>query len=484
MRAAGALAILRRLPAEPVNAPFADHLWQNDRDLAEACLRHPFVRGLADGSLPPARYRAYVAQDAFFLRAFASAYALAGRACPDAAGRSLYAELAAGVDAELDLHRAMAQRLGIHLRHIEPTDATLAYTDFLLATATGPEAGTAAAMLPCLRLYAFLGEQLLAQLDPASPWADWVRTYADPSFASLWRKLARRVVPGNGATAEVLARHHRRAMQLELQFFAAAWGGHAPGRPSIALSVAGSDPSGGAGIQADLKTFHRFGVYGQAVLTLVTAQNTRGVTAVHLLEPALVRAQLDSVFSDLGAGAVKTGALGSAAIVATVASVFAAHAAAPLVVDPVLVSKHGHDLADGSVVAAMRRELLPLARLVTPNRFEAERLTGVVVGDRAGAEAAARRLLGDGVKAVLVKDVPGLGGDLLVDGGQVVVFASPRIETRHRHGTGCTFSAAITALLARGEPLGAAVETAVDFVGRAIASAPGLGETGPVNHWA
>jgi hydroxymethylpyrimidine/phosphomethylpyrimidine kinase len=468
-----------------VNAPFADRLWHADADLADACLRHPFVRGLADGSLSPARYRAYVAQDAFFLRAFHRAYALAGRSSPDAAGRTLYAELAAGVEVELDLHRAMAQRLGIDLQQTEPTAATLAYTDFLLATAAaGPEAAAAAAMLPCLRLYAFLGERLLPQLDPASPWADWVRTYADPSFASLWQKLATRVVPTEGADAAALGRCHRRAMQLELQFFAAAWGGLAPGRPPIALSVAGSDPSGGAGIQADLKTFHRFGVYGQAVLTLLTAQNTRGVTAVQLVDTGLVQAQLDSVFGDLGAGAVKTGALGSAAIVEVVAAAFAAHAAGPLVVDPVLVSKHGHDLADGSVVQAMRRELLPRARLVTPNRFEAERLTGIVVGDRASAERAALRLLGDGVQAVLVKDVPGLGGDLLVDGGQVVVFQSPRIETRHRHGTGCTFSAAITALLARGEGLGAAVEAAVDFVGRAIASAPGLGATGPVNHWA
>ncbi len=462
----------------------ADAFWQADLDLAEACLRHPFVRGLADGTLPAPRYRDYVAQDAFFLQAFAGAYGLAAGRCADAAGRALYAALGAGVTEELELHQRQAERLGIDLRDVEPGDATLAYTEFLTAVAaTRPEPCAAAAMLPCLRLYAWLGERLLPQLAATSPWGDWVRTYADPTFARLWRRLAPRL-DGDGVDRDELAALHRRAMHLEHRFFAAAWGGLAPGRPAVALTVAGSDSGGGAGIQADLRTFHRFGVHGQTALTLVTAQDTRGVQAVHLLPEAVVQAQIDSALGDLGAAAAKTGALGSASLVAAVAARLGPARLPALVVDPVLVSKHGAALADEATAAALRDHLLPLATVVTPNRFEAERLCGVAVHDEAGAQRAAERLRAAGAGAVVVKDVPGLGGDLFVDAAGPVVLAMPRVVTAHRHGSGCTFSAAITARLAQRATLRSAVAAAQDYVARGLASAPGLGSTGPLNHWA
>jgi hydroxymethylpyrimidine/phosphomethylpyrimidine kinase len=462
----------------------ADSLWQADRDLADACLRHPFVRGLADGSLPPWRYRDYVAQDAFFLRAFAQAYRLAAAKCADEAGRALYARLQAGVDDELQLHARAADRLGIELGAVTPNDATLAYTEFLLATAaTRPEPCAAAAMLPCLRLYAWLGQQLLPNLLPGSPHGDWVRTYADPQFAQLWAELAPRLeLPV--VDRDELAALHRRAMHLEQRFFAAAWGGDWLGTPPIALSIAGSDPSGGAGIQADLKTFHRCGVYGQAAITLLTAQNTRGVQGVFLQPVDVVQAQLHSVLGDLGARAAKTGALGSAAITAAVAAELRQRPVGALVVDPVLVSKHGHSLCDDDVVSALRRELLPLATVVTPNRFEAARLSGIEVDGGPAAARAGRALLGCGARAVLVKDVPGLDGDLLVDADGERLFARPRIDTVHRHGSGCTASAAIAARLAHGDTVAAAVVFARDYLVRALASAPGLGGIGPVNHWA
>jgi hydroxymethylpyrimidine/phosphomethylpyrimidine kinase len=462
----------------------ADSLWQADLDLAEACLRHPFVRGLADGSLPPWRYRDYVAQDAFFLRAFAEAYRLAAAKCSDDNGRVLYARLQAGVDEELQLHARAAARLGIDLAAVTPNDATLAYTEFLLATAgTRSEPCAAAAMLPCLRLYAWLGQRLLPELRPSSPFGDWVRTYADPQFAQLATELAPRLAQP-GVDRSDLAALHRRAMHLEHRFFAAAWGGDWLGTPPTALSIAGSDPSGGAGIQADLKTFHRCGVYGQAVITLLTAQNTRGVQGVFLQPVAVVQAQLRSVLGDLGARAAKTGALGSAALVAAVAAELRERPVGALVVDPVLVSKHGHSLCDDDVVAALQRELLPLATLVTPNRFEAARLCGIEVDGGPAAARAARALRGHGAQAVLVKDVPGLAGDLLLDAAGERVLSRPHIDTVHRHGSGCTASAAIAARLAHGDTMAAAVEFARDYLVRALASAPGLGGIGPVNHWA
>lgn len=469
-----------------VTPSLADRLWQDDLDLADACRRHPFVRGLADGSLPLARYRDYVAQDAFFLRAFADAYRLAGERASDADGRRLFERLREGVADELRLHARTANSLGIDLAHTVPSDATLAYTEFLIAVAaTQPEAHTAAAMLPCLRLYAWLGQRLSADLQPSSPFADWVRTYADPGFDALWRQLAPRL---EGAKADALAPLHRRAMHLELRFFAAAWGGDAPAaQPAVALTIAGSDPSGGAGIQADLKTFHRHGVYGQAVLTLLTAQNTRGVQGVFATPLEQVLAQVRSVGSDLGAKATKTGALGNAGLVAALAAELGRQRGTfgRLVVDPVLVSKHGHRLADDTVVGALLAELLPLAAVVTPNRFEATAMTGIEVHDAATAEMAIARLLATGVGAVVVKDVPGLGGDLLgTAAGAREVFATPRQSTPHRHGSGCTFSAAVTARLARGDELRDAIASACDYVSRAIASAPAFGEVGPLNHWA
>lgn len=465
--------------------PFVDSLWQADADLAARCLRHPFVRGLADGSLSLSRYRDYVAQDAFFLRAFARAYELAAARCDDAGGAACYAGLRAGVDDELRLHRALAERLRIDLERVVPSDATLAYTEFLLATAAlESEAHAAAAMLPCLRLYAWLGAELSPTLATSGPTAEWVRAYAAPEFQALWPVLAARVERAAPSVRGELAVLHRRAMHLEERFFKAAFGGTVHDRVVPVLTIAGSDPSGGAGVQADLKTFHRFGCHGQAVLTLLTAQNTRGVQGVFPVPVDQVRAQLRSVLGDLGASAIKTGALGATELVVAVAEELRELAGRRLVVDPVLVSKHGHALAAPDVGASVRRHLLPLAQVVTPNRHEAACLTGVPVVDRASAERAAQQLCDDGAQVVVVKDVPGASADLYVDGDGSELFERPHVVTRHRHGSGCTFSAAVVAHLAKGLAPREAVRSAQDFVVRALASAPGLGEIGPLNHWA
>jgi hydroxymethylpyrimidine/phosphomethylpyrimidine kinase len=255
-----------------------------------------------------------------------------------------------------------------------------------------------------------------------------------------------------------------------------------------ALTIAGSDSSGGAGIQADLKTFHRLGVYGQSAVTLITAQNTRGVTAVHLLPVELVLAQIDAVLSDIGAKAVKTGALGSPALIEAVADRLR-DVRIPLVVDPVLISKHGHALAGPEAVAALNA-LLPLATVVMPNWHEAAALSGRPVASVAQARDAAHALVDGGVRAVLMKG----GGlfsqeqgadDLLVTPQGEVVLPGLRVPTRNVHGTGCTYSAALTANLAKGQPLAEAALHAKAFIAHAIVTAPGLGEGyGPVNHWA
>jgi hydroxymethylpyrimidine/phosphomethylpyrimidine kinase len=254
----------------------------------------------------------------------------------------------------------------------------------------------------------------------------------------------------------------------------------------IALTIAGSDPSGGAGLQADLKTFHRHGVYGASVVTLLTVQNTRTVAGIDFVDPAFVTAQLDAVLPDIPPQAAKTGALGRADIIAAVAS-RAAHFAFPLVVDPVMVSKHGAPLMADESVDAFVRLLLPHATVVTPNLAEAGRLAGIEVRDRAAMERAARAIASMGPKHVLVKGghLEHEAADLLFSNGTARFLDGERIASNHTHGTGCTLAAAITARLARGEAVDSAVVGARTFVRHAIATAPGLGGgVGPVNHFA
>jgi hydroxymethylpyrimidine/phosphomethylpyrimidine kinase len=256
--------------------------------------------------------------------------------------------------------------------------------------------------------------------------------------------------------------------------------------PPVALTIAGSDPSGGAGIQADLKTFHQFGVYGEAAITLLTVQNSVGVSRVEVMPPDLVLEQIAAVLADIPPGAAKTGALGSVEVVRAVARA-AAGFAFPLVVDPVMIGKHGAPLLPQTAIDVIRRELLPRAALVTPNVPEAEALTGLTIRTLDDMRHAACLIHAMGAKAVLIKGghLESDATDILFDGSQWRDFPAPRIATRHTHGTGCTYSAAITAGLASLLPLAEAVARAKRFIHEAIRTNPGLGRgSGPVNHHA
>jgi hydroxymethylpyrimidine/phosphomethylpyrimidine kinase len=254
----------------------------------------------------------------------------------------------------------------------------------------------------------------------------------------------------------------------------------------IALTIAGSDSGGGAGIQADLKTFHQFGVFGTSVIVALTAQNTRGVRAAEPVPDAMVSAQLIALAEDLPPHALKTGMLAEANLVRRVARAIRENGWAPLVVDPVMVSTSGTRLLTTEAEEVVREDLLPLAALVTPNLDEAAILTGRVVHDVPTMERAGATLLRFGAGAALIKGGHLAGTeitDVLVTPSDVRHFTRPRIETRSIHGTGCTLSAAITAGLALGRPLERAVIDGLDFVHRAIAQAPDLGAGyGPLNH--
>jgi hydroxymethylpyrimidine/phosphomethylpyrimidine kinase len=260
--------------------------------------------------------------------------------------------------------------------------------------------------------------------------------------------------------------------------------GSEPPRPR-ALSIAGSDSGGGAGIQADLKTFTALGVFGMTAITAVTVQNTTGVSGYQELSPATVAEQIRAVATDIGVDAAKTGMLASAPIVEAVAGALADTGIPNLVVDPVFVSKHGHRLLAEDAVESLRTRILPLATLVTPNLPEASGLAGIPVHTRVDMERAAAAILDLGAGAVLVKGghlEGGAAADLFVDGTSSAWLEAERISTPHTHGTGCVLSSAICAHLARGEELAHAVRLGKGFVTEAIRHALPLGEgIGPVD---
>jgi hydroxymethylpyrimidine/phosphomethylpyrimidine kinase len=263
-----------------------------------------------------------------------------------------------------------------------------------------------------------------------------------------------------------------------------------PSSTAIAVTIAGSDSGGGAGIQADLKTFSALGVYGASVIAALTAQNTKGVSAVLDVPPEFVTKQMDAVFSDLAVGAVKIGMLGSAGVVKAVAAGLARHHLTRIVLDPVMVATSGDRLLAPDAVESLRTKLVPLAMVVTPNLPEAAALLDAP--EAATEDDMVRqgeRLLALGAKAVLMKGGHGKAAesaDLLVTSTATVGFAAARIATRNTHGTGCTLAAAIAAGLAKGEELATAVRTAKDYVTAAIAAADRLGVGhghGPVHHF-
>lgn len=261
------------------------------------------------------------------------------------------------------------------------------------------------------------------------------------------------------------------------------------GKPYKALTIAGSDSGGGAGIQADIKTFQELGVFGMSALTAITAQNTLGVHGVYPLSVEAVEQQIIAIGEDMGTDAVKTGMLFSSEIIRAVAHQVQKYGWLNLVVDPVMVAKGGSPLLQQEAIHALRENLLPLAMVVTPNIPEAELLTGISIGSVEDRKQAARLLFEMGARHVVMKGGHADGEDtvidLLFDGKEFISFDSKRVATKHTHGTGCTFAAAITAELAKGQSVVEAVSTAKQFISAAIQDELGIGSGyGPTNHWA
>lgn len=259
---------------------------------------------------------------------------------------------------------------------------------------------------------------------------------------------------------------------------------------AIAVTIAGSDSSGGAGIQADLKTFSALGVYGASVIAALTAQNTKGVTAIHDVPPDFVAAQIDAVFSDLAVGAVKIGMLSTPAVIEAVAAGLDRFQQTMVVLDPVMVAESGDRLITPEAIAVLKRELLPRALIITPNLPEAAALLDTsVASNEAEMRLQAERFLALGVKAVLMKGGHGKGpesADFFADGTHMIRLTADRVDTRNTHGTGCTISSAIAAGLAKGHDLAGAVRAAKAYITAAIGAADRLSigsGHGPVHHF-
>lgn len=257
-------------------------------------------------------------------------------------------------------------------------------------------------------------------------------------------------------------------------------------RIPTAMTIAGSDSGGGAGIQADLKTFAALGVYGTSTLTAITAQNTIGVTGVHEIPTDIIAAQIEAVITDIGADAVKTGMLSSSAIVEVVAQELKRHRVEALVIDPVMVAKSGDPLLQKEAVEALRAELVPLAAVVTPNIPEAEVLTGLKITSQEDMRRAAEKIIQMGARGVVVKGghLEGPASDLFYDGSRFQEFTALRIDTKNTHGTGCTFASAIAAGLARGMNVIDSVAQAKEYVTEAIRHSFAIGQGhGPLSHF-
>jgi hydroxymethylpyrimidine/phosphomethylpyrimidine kinase len=258
----------------------------------------------------------------------------------------------------------------------------------------------------------------------------------------------------------------------------------------VALTIAGSDSSGGAGIQADLKTFAAFGVYGASVITALTAQNTRAVSGVHVVPPDFVTAQLNAVFDDLDIAAVKIGMVAQLATIGAIAAALSLKSPKHVVLDPVMVATSGDRLLSADAVSALRERLIPLASLITPNLPEAAALLGdPVATDETAIASQGKRLLAMGARAVLIKGGHGQGSesiDFLFSGSDMIALPAPRIPTTNTHGTGCSLSSAIAAGLAKGETLEQAVRSAKTWITAAIEAADSLGVGhghGPIHHF-
>lgn len=495
---------------------WSDTAWQAIEPIYEQILSSPFITGMVKGTLARQRFNHYIAQDILYLHDYARVLSILAGKLPTLEGTTKFARFAEGVEsAELQIH---AHYVGTNLPESVASPSCLLYRSFLLrCAAVEPVEVLAAAVLPCFWIYERVGQYAKERTSEDNPYHVWTEGYSGEEFEEATRGARKTCDELAAATTPEMRRKMINAFvmaaELEKRFWNSAYAleswSHNPStslgpasnsqiRPPTALSIAGSDNSGGAGIQADIKTMSALGVYSQTAITAVVNENTQGVYGVIPIPGAFVQAQIQSCVSDIGVDAIKIGMLHSADLIEKVRETLLEHVpkGTPVVLDPVMVATSGDRLLEDDAVSTLRDRLIPLATVVTPNIPEAAVLLDIsadeVASDLSAYATALSNLFG-GV-SVLLKGghLADKGGDVVTDvlfdstTGAIVVFPSPLIHTRNTHGTGCTLSSALAALLAKGLSVSDATSLAKEYVAGAIlaASDQQLGKGhGPVSHF-
>ena len=461
--------------------------------------QYEFIQQMLAGTLPQEQFVRYLQQDKIYLKEYSrDLYALADMMPDKAEGDFFRATAREGMESENAMQAMLGERFGIHAEAL-PVATTLRYTDFLRHYTDMADVPIAlAAVLPCYWVYNEVGKYLVAQhVDDANPYKEWIATYGSEEMSratdyvvSLIDRFA------SGCSQEKQARMHRifaEGCALELDFFAIGIESesekmadesccHPDGypqpstlnpQPKRVLTIAGSDSGGGAGIQADIKSISANGCFATSAITAITAQNTLGVNAVEGLPISIIEGQIEAVLGDIGTDSIKIGMLHSAEVVQCVARMLRKYKIKDVVLDPVMVSTSGHKLIEDDAIEQMRTELMPLARVITPNIPEAEILLGESIGRQGDLPAAARRLAEMYGVSVLLK-AGHLVNDELIDifynreTGETVELSARRIDTPNTHGTGCTLSSAFASQLAKGLPLTEAARAAKAYINAAI----------------
>ena len=460
-------------------------------DTMHSIEQYAFIQQMLDGTLPQEQFVRYLQQDKIYLKEYSrDLYALADMMTDKAEGDFFRATAREGMESENAMQAMLSERFGIQSEPL-PVATTLRYTRFLRHyTDTADVPIVLAAVLPCYWVYNEVGKYLVAQhIDEANPYKEWIQTYGSEEMSQatdyVVALIDRLAADCSQEKQAAMRRIFAEGCALELDFFAigldedgADKGNHSEFRiqnsePKKVLTIAGSDSGGGAGIQADIKSISANGCFATSAITAITAQNTLGVNAVEGLSIDIIEGQIEAVLSDIGTDSIKIGMLHSAEVVRCVARMLRKYNIKDVVLDPVMVSTSGHKLIEDDAIELMRTELIPLARVITPNIPEAEILLGAPIERQGDLPSAARRLAEMYGVSVLLK-AGHLVNDELIDifynreTDETIGLSAQRVDTPNTHGTGCTLSSAFAAQLAKGLPLTEAARAAKAYINAAI----------------
>ena len=463
------------MPETNDKTAWTDKAWNHALPVIQDIQCHPFVQGLKDGSLPKADFINYLEQDMVYLKNYGEEMAMLSQLMPTPPMKQLFSQIASdGVQAEEELHQFLAKTWNVHPA-TAVSDSTQGYMNFTRHYLESEDPALAiAALLPCFWVYNEVGHFIAdTTLSDSHPYKAWIQTYESEEMNEVVNQVigfANQLASESTVAKQAEMRDiFVEAVRWEYRFFDQK----KKMKYQRVLTIAGSDSGGGAGIQADIKSISANGCYAASAITAITAQNTVGVSMVQGLPISLIEGQIDAVLSDIGADSVKIGMLHSGEVVRAVAGMLKKYKMTNIVLDPVMVAKSGDKLIEDEAIEVLKTNLMPMARVITPNIPEAEILLGESIQGQNEMPAAAQRLGKKYGVSVLLK-AGHMSEDELIDifynheTEETVSISSQRIHTRNIHGTGCTLSSAFAAQLAKGLSLNDAARAALKYINEAI----------------